>query len=67
MTKGINFQKSDFYHGLIAITLQLNQLYNSRLIDFSLTFKVGFNVLIYSALLIFLFTVFYFYNYHLGF
>ena len=36
--------------------IKLNQLYNSSLIDFSLTFNVGLNILIYRASLIFLFT-----------
>ena len=56
MTKK-NQSKSNLYNCLIVKSQQLNQLYNSSLIDFSLTFNVGFNVLIYSASLIFLFTL----------
>ena len=56
MTKK-NQSKSNLYNYLIVKSQQLNQLYNSSLIDFSLTFNVGFNVLIYSASLIFLFTL----------
>ena len=47
--------KSNLYNCFIVKSQQLNQLYNSSRIDFSLTFNVGFNVLIYSASLIFLF------------
>ena len=46
--------KFDLYNSLIVKSQQLNQLYNASLIDSSLTFNVGFNVLIYSASLIFL-------------
>ena len=56
MTKK-NQSKSNLYNCLIVKSQQLNQLYNSSLIDFSLTFNVGFNALIYSASLIFLFTL----------
>ena len=56
MTKK-NQSKSNLYNCLIVKSQQLNQLYNSSLIDFPLTFNVGFSVLIYSASLIFLFTL----------
>ena len=51
MTKK-NQSKSNLYNCLIVKSL--NQLYNSSLIDFPLTFNVGFNALIYSASLIYL-------------
>ena len=47
--------KSNLCKCLIVKSQQLNQLYNSSLTDFSLTFNVDLNVLIYSASLIFLF------------
>ena len=46
--------RSNLYNCLIEKSQQLNQLYNSNLIDFPLTFNVGFNALVYSASLIFL-------------
>ena len=49
-----NQSKSNLYNCLIVKSQQLNQLYNASLIDSSLTFNVGFNVLIKSASLIFL-------------
>ena len=48
MTKK-NQSKTNLYNCLIVKSQQPNQLYNSSLIVFSLTFKVGFNVLIHSA------------------
>ena len=44
-----NKSKPNLYNCLIVKSQQLNQLHNSSLIDFSLTFNVGFNGLIYSA------------------
>ena len=48
--------KVEFVQQLNCEITATNQLYNSSLIDFSLTFNVGLNILIYRASLTFLFT-----------
>ena len=52
MTKK-NQSKSNLYNCLIVKSQQLYQLYNSSLTDFSLTFSVAFDVLMYSNSVIF--------------
>ena len=56
MTKK-NQSKSNLHNCLIVELQQLHQLYNSSVIDFSLTFHVGLNALIYNASLTFLFFI----------
>ena len=52
-----NQRKSNFFKCLIAKLQPLNQLYNPSPIEFFSIFNVSFNALIYSASLIFLFTL----------
>ena len=56
MTKK-NQSKTNLLQLLDCESQQPNWLYNSSLIVFSLTFNVGFNVLIHSASMIFLFAL----------
>ena len=50
--KFLVLKTSELVNRLIAKSQQLNQLYNSSSIDFSLTFSFGFNPLTYIASLI---------------
>ena len=50
-----NHLKLNLNNCLIVKSQQLNELYSSSLIDFSLTINVDFNVIVCSASLIFLF------------
>ena len=50
-----NHLKFNLNNCLIVKSQQLNELYSSSLIDFSLTINVDFNVIVCSASLIFLF------------